>query len=273
MLPIIPRNAFFFYDDNGDRNTLLSTSSHIRVLLLNNHYDEVDLKRSHISNVIGCWTRANPTTPLPDVILRFLDPAQRDALEEDISNELSQASTRLTTSIRAAEARGDHRELSALRTQLSKTRCRPKDVYSCADSVELATTMFPHPHPPVTPHQPLRGPSSLHRSRHDPLQHLRPNPRVERTPNFPLPGTRGSPPACHRAWRARPFPPHGCADGVADAGGFSRGVAKEANMGGAGARGGFVEGIKGANRRETCGEVRRVEVLAPLPPRHRPSPP
>ena len=47
------------------------------------------------------------------------------------TNELSQASTRLTASIRAADARGDHRELDTLRTQLSKTRCRPKDVYSC----------------------------------------------------------------------------------------------------------------------------------------------
>ena len=34
-----------------------------------------------------------------------------------------------------------------------------------------------------------------------------------------------------------------CADGVADAGGFGRGVAEEANMGGAGVSSGLVEGV------------------------------
>ena len=49
-----------------------------------------------VSPRVGCWTLANPTTPLPDVILRFLDPAQRDALEESWSEDGTTCSTRCT---------------------------------------------------------------------------------------------------------------------------------------------------------------------------------
>ncbi len=88
-------------------------------------YDELDLKRSHVTQVIGAWRVANPDAPLPQVIRRFFH--DREALERDIQGELDAALPRLIAAFDKARAEG---RVTFEEASLKKAQLSPKNVYS-----------------------------------------------------------------------------------------------------------------------------------------------
>jgi hypothetical protein len=100
-----------YLDRKGRINSIIFIPSAIRTALLASTYDEVDLKRSHISNVIGAWRRAHPRAAYPRPIARFLSGKDsRDALERDIQRELDAARPHLKDDYDNACARKDKRK-------------------------------------------------------------------------------------------------------------------------------------------------------------------
>ena len=98
--------------------------------------DEYDLKRRHITHVIGSWMKANPTKTVPPIIQRFLQSdTSREALEADLQRELNDAKPILEAELRHALSSGNQDEIQLCRTRLSKANYEPKSVYSAMINV------------------------------------------------------------------------------------------------------------------------------------------
>ena len=63
-----------FRDTNGKGNTILTCASSIRSYVYGKYYDEIDISRSHISMVFGCWTLTGRRRPV--TLLRFLSESK-----------------------------------------------------------------------------------------------------------------------------------------------------------------------------------------------------
>ena len=73
-----------YKDANGVGNALLSCHAGVRAFVFGEYWDEIDITRSHIKMVFGCWEltkRRKPTS-----MLRYL--AEPDHLEADIAAQL-----------------------------------------------------------------------------------------------------------------------------------------------------------------------------------------
>ena len=96
-------------------------------------YDEVDISRSHISTVIGCYLLSG--RPALQTLTRFLHG--RDHLELDIGRELDAARPAcaahlhsLHTAARGVPNAEQARFIAYARSTLDKTHMKPKQVYS-----------------------------------------------------------------------------------------------------------------------------------------------
>jgi hypothetical protein len=160
LLPLIPfrglrNNAPHgrtkYLDIHGKTNSIIFIPASVRTALLSSSYDEVDLKRSHISNVVGAWRKAHPRAGYPGPIARFLSgKAGRDALERDMQKELDAARPHLLKDYEDARNRNDDKA-NMLKTQYEKSLLRPKDVYSaminCNSDISFPVAMGGlHPH-------------------------------------------------------------------------------------------------------------------------------
>ena len=73
-----------YYDTQGKGNIFLSCHELIRAYVFGEFYDEVDITRSHISSVLGCWD----LTGRPPLRTRTRMASGQAELEDDIAREL-----------------------------------------------------------------------------------------------------------------------------------------------------------------------------------------
>ena len=97
------------------------------------HYDEIDISRSHISSVIGCWLLTR--RPRSISCLCILD--DRDAFEAEITADLDSARAHLTVIVNqritlsaGVPTKPLSQLLTSARTWLDRTHLKPKTVYS-----------------------------------------------------------------------------------------------------------------------------------------------
>ena len=124
-----------FRDTRGKGNTVLTCNEEARAYIYGEFYDEIDISRSHITAVIGCFslTRAPP----PVTMLRYINEQQ--LLENDIEQELAAARPELETKLnklRATAAGVANKEQQKLITfaqgWVQKTYQQAKHIFSAA---------------------------------------------------------------------------------------------------------------------------------------------
>ena len=121
-----------FYDTRSKGNTFLGCPDYIRSYAFGMHYDEIDISRSHISSVIGCWLLTR--RPRSISCLRILD--DRDAFEAEITADLDSARAHLTAIVNqhitlsaGVPTKPLSQLLTSARTWLDRTHLKPKTVY------------------------------------------------------------------------------------------------------------------------------------------------
>ena len=85
-----------YHDTQGKGNIFLSCHETIRAYVFGEFYDEVDMSRSHINSVLGCWSLTG--RPHPTTYTRML--SNQAELEADIALDLSLMRTTLEAELR-----------------------------------------------------------------------------------------------------------------------------------------------------------------------------
>ena len=114
-------------------NIFLTCHALIRAFVFGEYFDEVDISRSHISSVLGCWALTGRTSTLTRTRM-LTDQAD---LESDIAFELSsmrstirgELSEYLNTARDPPTAR-QSRLIAYARKALEKSHMQPKQVFS-----------------------------------------------------------------------------------------------------------------------------------------------
>ena len=80
-----------FRDSRGRGDTFTACAAVVRAYVFGELYDEVDISRSHVSHVAGCWLISGAAHPL--TLTRLLDDRDKgtDHLEQDIRGDLLRA--------------------------------------------------------------------------------------------------------------------------------------------------------------------------------------
>ena len=122
-----------YYDTEGKGNIFLSCHEMIRAYVFGDYYDEVDMSRSHISSVLGCWS----LTGRPDPTTRTRMLSDQAELEADIALDLSLMRTSLEAELEdCIDAAGANptpdqaKRVVYARKALSKCHMAPKQVFS-----------------------------------------------------------------------------------------------------------------------------------------------
>ena len=122
-----------FRDTNGKGNTILTCASSIRSYVYGKYYDEIDISRSHISMVFGCWTLTGRRRPV--TLLRFL--SEQTHLETDLTRELTGARSRLMTEhtdaldlAQGVPTQPQLRRVTLASLAVEKSHTPPKKLYS-----------------------------------------------------------------------------------------------------------------------------------------------
>ena len=128
-----------YKDVNGVGNALLSCHAGVRAFVFGQYWDEIDITRSHIKMVFGCWeltTRRKPTS-----MLRYL--TEPDHLEADIAAQLSSARDGLRAELNrmvrlggANPSQSQRKQILYARKAAEKCDLPPKKVMSAMINVK-----------------------------------------------------------------------------------------------------------------------------------------
>ena len=122
-----------YKDSQGKANIFLCCHEMIRAYVFGEYYDEVDMSRSHINSVLGCWSLTG--RPHPTTYTRML--SSQAELEADIALDLSLMRTTLeaelndcTDSAGANPTPNQAKRVIYARKALAKCHMAPKQVFS-----------------------------------------------------------------------------------------------------------------------------------------------
>ena len=141
-----PGGRTVYHDTQGKGNIFLSCHEMIRAYVFGEFYDEVDMSRSHINSVLGCWSLTG--RPHPTTYTRML--SSQAELEADIALDLSLMRTTLeaelkdcTDSAGANPTPSQAKRVIYARKALAKCRDRTRSAYDtyAHTSESLATSL------------------------------------------------------------------------------------------------------------------------------------